>query len=58
MGMTARIPTPHVYINVHQTIAITLLAVGVTAYIFDFKGVRTSVNFAIVNAGCGTPGRR
>ncbi len=58
MGMTARIPTPHVYINVHQTIAVGLAAGAVLAYIFDFKGFRTSVNFAIINAGRGLPDGR
>ena len=39
-----RIPTPHVYINVHQTLIVGTIACVAAAYIFDFKGVRTSIN--------------
>lgn len=42
--MGNKIPTPHVYINVHQTIWVGLAACIVGAYIFDFKDFRTSVN--------------
>ena len=39
-----RMPSPHFYVNVHQTIWV-LLAMGVTvAYITDFMGFRYSVN--------------
>lgn len=48
-----RLASPHLYINVHQTIWVCL-AVGVAvAYIYDFKGFRTAVNSALVEASRG-----
>jgi hypothetical protein len=49
--MESRIPTPHIYINVHQTIAICLVTCSVAAYIFDFKGVRKDINATISAMG-------
>lgn len=43
-----RLASPHLYVNVHQTIWV-LLAVGVTtAYITDFMGFREAVNGTLV----------
>lgn len=35
---------PYFYINVHQTVWVGLAATAFAAYLFDFKGFRTSVN--------------
>ncbi len=45
--MADKFHAPHIYINVHQTIAICLLTCTVAAYIFDFKGVRQDLNKTI-----------
>lgn len=48
--MGTRIPTPHIYVNLHQTVWVALAASVVTAYIFNFKDFRNSVNI-LVNGG-------
>ena len=43
-SIPVRIPTPHVYINVHQTIWVALAVGIVAAYVTDFHGFRDAVN--------------
>ena len=49
MGTVAKVTAirPYFYVNVHQTILAGLAVVCVAAYIFDFKGARTSFNEAV-----------
>lgn len=45
-----KLASPHLYINVHQTIWVLLATGVVVAYIYDFKGFRTAINSALVEA--------
>ena len=45
-----KLVSPHLYINLHQTIWVLLATGVVVAYIYDFKGFRTAINSALVEA--------
>lgn len=47
-------PRPQLYINVHQTMLISVISIALLAYVFDFKGFRTSVNETYVKANNST----
>ena len=48
-----KLASPNLYVNVHQTIWVLLATGVVVAYIYDFKGFRTAINVAFVEASKG-----